>query len=404
MRKIFFPEWVSLGLHFIIRAFEQEGFTVDLYPIPQAEPDQSKRANLAEELALKILSGGYEFVFTVNYLPVVAIAAKACRIKYLSWVYDSPCVEVYSETAAYETNYIFIFDRQTCFDLIKKGINTVYYLPLAADVEYYDEAIGKRGAESRISLKPPSRATKLSAICDISFVGSLYTKTKPQFAPLENDDGYLKGYLDGLIKAQLGVYGVNFLESALTSEIILRMQQLCLTPQRVHSLESIEWLYANYYLAKKVTSLERISIIRRLAESGHNFHLYTGETTLEYPEVANKGYIDYYSQSPLVFHHSKINLNITLKSILSGIPLRAFDIMGSGGFLLSNFQADLLEHFIPGEDFIYYQNIDDLMGKVDYYLAHDNERQRIAENGYEKVKNHHTYRHRVREMLEVAEC
>lgn len=378
---------------------------VELYSVPKSEPDQAKRAGLAEELVSKILRGNYDFVFTVNYLPVVAIACKACRVNYLSWVYDSPCVEVYSETVTYETNYVFIFDRQTCFDLMKKGISTVYYLPLAADVVYYDELLkGFRGDGSLArGLRDKGKAFAGIPFSAVSFVGSLYTKTKPQFAPLENDAGYLKGYLDGLIKAQLGVYGVNFLEAALTPGIILEMQKLCLTPQRIHSMESIEWLYANYYLAKKVTSLERTEIVRRLAEGGiRNFTLYSGEDTADYPEINNGGYIDYYSQAPVVFHQSKMNLNITLKSIHSGIPLRCFDIMGSGGFLLSNFQADLSLHFVAGEDFVYYDNIDDLIAKVGYYLSHEEERMKIAKNGYEKVKNHHTYRHRVREMLEIA--
>ena len=102
---------------------------------------------------------------------------------------------------------------------------------------------------------------------------------------------------------------------------------------------------------------------------------------------------------PLVFKQSKINLNISLRSIKSGIPQRAFDIMGSGGFLLSNFQADFLDDFIPGEDFDYYESKDDLLAKIDYYLAHEKERQAIAKNGHDKTAAAHTYRHRVREML-----
>jgi spore maturation protein CgeB len=317
---------------------------------------------------------------------VVAIACKACRMRYLAWIYDSPCVEVYSETVAYDTNYVFIFDRQTCFDLLKKGVNTVYYLPLAADVEHYDKVIKEH---------PPAYKA------DVSFIGSLYNKVKPQFAPIMEDVGYLRGYLDGLVKAQQGVYGVSFLEKALTPEIILYLQKLCQMPQRVHSMESLEWLYANYFLAKLVTGRERLEIVRSLAQSHENFTLYSEDSTADFPEINNKGYIDYYSQSPLAFHHSKINLNITVRSIYSGIPLRAFDIMGCGGFLLSNFQADYLEHFAPGEDFVYYESIDDLRDKVAYYLQNEEERQRIARNGYEKVKQEHTYHHRIREMLAV---
>ena len=57
-------------------------------------------------------------------------------------------------------------------------------------------------------------------------------------------------------------------------------------------------------------------------------------------------------EAPLIYRCSKINLNISLKSILTGIPLRAFEIMGSGGFLASNYQEDFLEFFRPDEDFI----------------------------------------------------
>ena len=38
-----------------------------------------------------------------------------------------------------------------------------------------------------------------------------------------------------------------------------------------------------------------------------------------------------------MFANSKVNLNITLRNIKTGIPLRALDIMGAGGFLLTNY-------------------------------------------------------------------
>ncbi len=385
MRKVLFPEWDSLGQKFIVRALQQEGLEVVSFSVPQAEPDTEKRERLAETIVEKIHSDSYEFVFTVNYLPVVAIACKACRMKYVSWVYDSPCVEVYSETVHFDTNYIFIFDKQTCFDLMQKGIQTVYYLPMAADVDYYNEIT--------LTAEAPYQS-------DISFVGSLYTQPKPVFAPLETAEGYLKGYLDGLVKAQLGIYGCNFLEQVLTPGIILQMQKLCMVPQRVNSSETTAWLYANYYLARKVTAIERTGIIRNLSER-FDLKLYSDEATGQFPEVKNQGMVDYYRQAPQVFKGSKINLNITLRSIQSGIPLRAFDIMGCGGFLLSNYQADFLDYFQPGEDFVCYESQEDLMTKAAYYLEHEEERQQIAGNGYAKIKQYHTYRHRVAEMLNI---
>ena len=119
------------------------------------------------------------------------------------------------------------------------------------------------------------------------------------------------------------------------------------------------------------------------------------------PNVTNHGRVDYFHKMPLVFKQSRINLNISRRGIKSGIPLRAFDIMGCGGFLLSNFQADFLDDFVPGEDLVFYESKEDLLQKVDYYLDHEEERQAVAKNGHDKVAAGHTYRHRIREMLDI---
>ena len=85
-----------------------------------------------------------------------------------------------------------------------------------------------------------------------------------------------------------------------------------------------------------------------------------------------------------------------------GVPLRAIDIMGCGGFLLSNFQSGFLDYFVPGEDFVYFENKEDLLYKIDYYLEHEEERQAIARSGHHKVRAGHTFRHRVKEMFDFV--
>jgi spore maturation protein CgeB len=115
----------------------------------------------------------------------------------------------------------------------------------------------------------------------------------------------------------------------------------------------------------------------------------------------NLGAVDYYTEAPLVYRNSKINLNITLRSIKSGMPLRVFEIMGSGGFLLTNYQADFEGSFKAGEDYVYFDSSKDLLDKCGYYLADSNnaERMEIAKNGFEKMMKYNTYDCRVREML-----
>jgi spore maturation protein CgeB len=114
------------------------------------------------------------------------------------------------------------------------------------------------------------------------------------------------------------------------------------------------------------------------------------------------GTVHYEKEMPLVFRHSRINLNITLRSIQNGIPLRAMDIMGAGGFLLTNYQNDFTMHFVQGEDYVCYESQEDMMDKIDYYLKHEKERKEIAKNGQKKVCREHTYKKRLGEIFDIV--
>lgn len=65
----------------------------------------------------------------------------------------------------------------------------------------------------------------------------------------------------------------------------------------------------------------------------------------------------------------------------------------------SNYQADFMDCYVPGEDFVYYKSKNDLLSKIDYYLKHDDGRISIARNGFERTAANHTYKHRVEEIL-----
>lgn len=126
--------------------------------------------------------------------------------------------------------------------------------------------------------------------------------------------------------------------------------------------------------------------------------LYTSAKDFAYPHVTLHEPIDAYNIAPYVYKCSKINLNMSLRSIKSGMPLRVFDIMGSGGFLLSNFQSDFLDYFVPGDDFAFYDSQKDLIEKIDYYLRNDAERTQMAASAHKKVQEAHTFVHRIKEM------
>ena len=67
-----------------------------------------------------------------------------------------------------------------------------------------------------------------------------------------------------------------------------------------------------------------------------------------------------------------------------------------------NYQDEFLDYFVPDEDFVFYSDYSELMDKVEYYLANEEERKQIARNGHDKVKKYHTFEDRIRDILEVV--
>lgn len=385
--KILFMAWKSLGQKDLADEFIRRGWEVVYYPFPREKENTRINKRLCEEIVKTIAEDKYDFVFSFNYFPVISIACNACRIKYISWTFDSPFIQLYSNTVGYPYNYVFIFDRGTCQDLWDKGIRTVYYLPMAAPVERYD--------------RYETNEVKDLFQTQISFVGSTYWEKKHRFFErLGAVSRKTQGYLDGCIQMQKQIYGEFLLEKAIIPEIMEDMMAHCPLEVNEDGFERLEWVYAHYFLARQVTALERMEILDLLSKK-YSVDLYTYEPTPELSSVRNRGTVEVMEEAPMVYRCSKINLNITLRSILTGIPLRSFEIMGNKGFLLSNYQEDYLEYFNDGEDFVYYTDYEDLERKAEYYLSHEKERQEIAENGYRKVKCGHTYRKRVDAMMDM---
>lgn len=382
--RILFIEWNSFGNNDMKQAFEAEGHTLITFPFSNKEGrhDYPTEQKLTEALHRETP----DFVFSFNYFPLISNVCKKEDIKYISWIYDSPYVMLYSYTAINPCNIIYVFDKELCLEFQRAGINTVHYLPMAANVKRLDRIL-------------PSGCTSASFpfLYDISFVGSLYTEKHNFFERMTTLSDYTRGYLDALMSAQMGIQGYNFIQESLSPIMEDLYKALPMDPNP-DGVETKEYLYAQYVINRKITGLERTRLIKAVSRE-HSFDLFTHDPDFKLANLNNHGTVDNYQEMPLVFKQSRINLNISLRSIKSGIPQRAFDIMGSGGFLLSNYQNDFLDYFNPGEDFVFYESEEDLLSKITYYLDHEDERATIAKSGHDKVANAHTYRHRVKEIL-----
>ena len=350
---------------------------------------------LAAEMIPYIHREGVEAVISFNYFPIISMICDTCKIPYYAWVYDCPHFTLYAKQITLPCNHIGVFDREMVRALQEKGVQTVYHVPLSADAGRFMQAI---------------RAVPEYA-CEISFVGSLYTDEHNYYDRLLDDKD--KSVLDDFIRRQCFCYHRDVLGEALDAGeldmglIQAKMEEQGLMLGEDYFADAKELLKA-VVLEKKVTVEERRTLLTQIAEtfgSDYRFALYTASQLDEHPLLKKyyKGVVDYHKQMPLVFAHSNINLNITLRSIRSGIPLRVLDIMACGGFVITNSQPEITEFFEDGAEIVTFKSAEECLDKISYYLTHDEERLAIASAGQRKVQERFGYREGLMRLFELKD-
>ena len=98
-----------------------------------------------------------------------------------------------------------------------------------------------------------------------------------------------------------------------------------------------------------------------------------------------------------LYQRAKIGINIHNRGDYTVGSYRLFDLPGNGVMQISDGGPYLDDFFKAGEEIIGYSSADDLIDKVRYYLDNDEERNRIALNGYRAVMLRHRMAHRMEE-------
>jgi spore maturation protein CgeB len=109
------------------------------------------------------------------------------------------------------------------------------------------------------------------------------------------------------------------------------------------------------------------------------------------------------SQADLIkiYNESKISLNVSLASRGDRIQIkgRDFEAAGCGSLLLTKDTKEIAEYFVPGEEIITYRDANDASEKIEYYLKNEDEREKIAKKGYERLMREHTMEKRFLRIL-----
>ena len=390
--------WKAYNYRDIEQTFLLLGHTVD--NIEQELGSYDVSPEFERVIEEKIRGTHYDMVFTVNYFPLISNVCERTGVKYVSWTCDNPLISMYHESVFHACNYIFTFDKTNYLEFRGMGVKHIWYLPLAVDTERMDALLGAPEKPERRNATQDSEMRKYRG--DVAFVGSLYERNS--YDKIKNRlPEYLRGYFDAVMEAQLNISGANIVEPMLTMNILEQLQEYFQLEKSEGSFSDLGLIFQTTVLGFKIAEIERRRALIELSKH-YKVNVYSNSDVSDLLRIQYCGSVDYWSEMPKVFRMSKINLNFTIPNIKSGIPLRIWDVLGCGGFLLTNYQAEIPYYFKEGEDLVCFDSLEDLCEKVGYYLEHEEERKRIAWNGYRKVREKHSYIERIRTILDTVAC
>ena len=415
--EILFYRYNSICEPDILQVFTDFGITVHVEDMEIYDKHVTPR-QCAEKVTEHILSHPLAFVFSINFFPALSYTCERLKVPYVCWSVDSPVPELFSNALKNSYNRIFLFDQAQYAFFSPVNPDCIHYLPLATNVKRWEQTV--------LAMTEKDYETYGA---DVSFVGSLYTEKcrydallqmppsthqtafcsqtprqdysalHPLNSPISS---YTQGFVDGLIEAQLQIYGCNLIAENLTDRVIREIADA--DPDFYQGEDTYgdtdRYLVAHQYIGMKLAAVERERTLNRLAQHFH-VNLYTNSDASPLPSVHCMGPALTLTEMPMIFHASKINLNITMRPIETGLSLRIWDVLGCAGFLITNYQAEIPEYFEIGRDLETYESMEELEQKVQYYLTHEDDRIEIAINGYEKASRLHTYEKRVAEMIRV---
>lgn len=141
--------------------------------------------------------------------------------------------------------------------------------------------------------------------------------------------------------------------------------------------------------------ITRIEALDRLFKEFPNF--YYGSRHPAFPDK------NLFEDAAKKFSLSKIVFNISIKDDLN---MRFAEVLMTGSFLLTNWIPILKDlekeyGFKDGVHYVSYKTLDEMVAKAQFYIDHEDEREKIAKAGYDLAVTNMTYRHRIEKILEI---
>lgn len=328
----------------------------------------------------------YDFAASRSFSVNIATGCRIAGIAYLAWCYDSPVRALYRKEALFPTNRIFVFDKTQMLRLKELGMENVYYLPLAANI-------------TLASLVSISDNDLIRYDRDVSFIGSIY------------DKGYYDAFIrsapecfdecEALFAKHLCKWDGSVIFDELSEACIESLYKAASKKDRNLYNMSDRFITELLVIAYELSRRDRVMILNASAEEFNTvLHTYNPD---KYRKIINANILPpippFSDELYRIYAASKINLNITMRSIENGVPQRVFDILSVGGFVMTNYQEDATILFEPDKEIVLFGSADEFIDKARYYISHEKQRLEIGARGYLKVRDKYNYANAVRYMI-----
>ncbi|MDQ7062695.1 MAG: glycosyltransferase [candidate division KSB1 bacterium] len=349
-----------------------------------------KRISL-DEIQYAILKFKPELLFVINYISGLAELAHQMQVPVACWEIDPFVDHLKKPTASTDGCFIFCYRPAIVQEFQHAGFKHVYYLPLGADTNL----------RHPVALKPEEKS-KYQA--PVSFVGSsmveqaleyrrLLFAQYAQYQATQQKRNQFEADLEEILQIQRDHFG-SFLIQELASHYFYEFIQY----SRKNNLPDPIMLISEIAASEK-----RLNYLRIVARFGLKLWGDRGWKVLESCGARYMGPAGRNQEINKIYSGTQINLDINRLYQSDIVPIRIFDVLACGGFLLAEYSEELERLFDLEKELVCYRNDDELVRKVQYFLKHPVEARRFAEQGRRAVYEKHAFALRMKKILECVQ-
>lgn len=150
---------------------------------------------------------------------------------------------------------------------------------------------------------------------------------------------------------------------------------------------------------------ERVELIRYLAENDIRVKIWgwgrnPARSGMNHPNITFTGKYVYGDEYAKVVCSTDINLCFLRKENRDTETTRSIEIPACGGFMLAERTIDHQALFEENQEAVYFSSREELLEKINYYLKHTQERERIGLMGLERcIKSQYCYRYQLKNIF-----